>query len=243
MAPIVNQDENITYVACSKRCHKKVSAALAAGTYPADRNAIRYAWEKDGKLGPEDINNSMNILLHWLTENGGENYIQFRGRNATGMTKANYAEVIARKILAAGVKSSSSAKQVLNKIAHLEATFCTAHDFATTETGAGLVENDQEDTFKKAVEKKCPYYKDLLPLFEDRASAKAHCTSDELDDVDDLASEAEEEVAVQKTCNYYVADDATIGETGAATTCMTDLQETEDIDFGPGSYDDDDSVL
>jgi hypothetical protein len=38
-------------------------------------------------------------------------------------------------------------------IAHLEATFRTVHDFATSETDAGLIKNDQEETFKKAVEK------------------------------------------------------------------------------------------
>jgi hypothetical protein len=74
MPSLINKEEDITYVACSKRCHKKVFTALSNGQFPADINVPRLAWEKDGKLGPEDINNSMNILLEWLTENGGENY-------------------------------------------------------------------------------------------------------------------------------------------------------------------------
>jgi hypothetical protein len=54
-----------------------------------------------------------------------------------------------------------------------------------------LVENDQEETFKIAVEKKCPYYEDLLPIFGDQSLAKSHCTSDNLNDVDDMTLEAE----------------------------------------------------
>jgi hypothetical protein len=153
MEALVNTKENETYIACSRRCHKKALAALAAGTYPSDKTAIRVAWEKDGKEGPTDINNSMNILLHWLTDNGGENYGYYCGRNSQGMTKNNYAEIIARKINAAGVRCKRTTKHVLNKIAHLESTFRSPHNFANSETGAGLMENDKEDTFKKAIEK------------------------------------------------------------------------------------------
>jgi hypothetical protein len=226
MQALVNTEENETYIACSVRCHKKALAALAAGTYPADKTTVRLAWEKDGKEGPTDINNSMNILLHWLTDNGGENYGYYRGRNSAGMTKNNYAETIARKINAAGVRCKRTTKHVLNKIAHLESTFRSAHDFANSKTGAGLMENDKEDTFKKAIEKKCTYYSELLPVFEDRASARAHITSDNLDSVEmiysDTEEEEEEEYLPMRNVEYYVGDDATltnseVGETGITT--------------------------
>jgi hypothetical protein len=99
MAPIVNQEENITYVACSKRCNKKVSTAFAARTYPADRNAVRYTWEKDGKLGPKGYQQLDEHPAALVDGKWGENYTQYRGRNATGMTKANYAEGIAQRFL------------------------------------------------------------------------------------------------------------------------------------------------
>jgi hypothetical protein len=71
---LVHPTEGATYVACTKRCHTKALTGLKNGTFPADTSTVRIAWEKDGVDGPTDINNSMNILLEWLTENGGDNY-------------------------------------------------------------------------------------------------------------------------------------------------------------------------
>ena len=43
----------------------------------------------------------------------------------------------------------------------MEKAFKDAHTFASSETGAGLQEQDK-GTFEEAVKKKCPYYYDLL---------------------------------------------------------------------------------
>jgi hypothetical protein len=175
-----------TLAACSKRCHNKVKNALANNTYPLDNNEVpRLAWERDGREGPTDINNSMRILLEWMTEHGGRNYIQFRGRNNSGMNKQAFAEVIAQRINSSGVKVHRTAKHVLNKIGYLEKTFRSAHDFAVSQTGSGLLANDDVESFQKAIEKRCPYYDELLPVFEDRASARARVTNENLDDDDD----------------------------------------------------------
>jgi hypothetical protein len=155
-----NKEEGITHVACSKRCHKKVLTALATGAHPVDATVVRVAWKKDGKLGPDDINNSMNILLEWITENGGENYSKFRGKNAMGMTKLNFAEIIACKISARGVVNPRTPKHVLNKIAHLESTFRVAHDWATGETGAGL--RRVVSHFRRSGFRKCTLYQRQL---------------------------------------------------------------------------------
>jgi hypothetical protein len=48
-----------------------------------------------------------------------------------------------------------------------------------------LLAEDDVDSFQKAIEKRCAYYNELLPLMEFRASARAQATSDNLDDDDD----------------------------------------------------------
>ena len=73
----------------------------------------------------------------------------------------------------------------MNKISHIEKAFSAAHDFANTETGQGLKENDTGE-FDDAVRRKCLYYFDLLEIFGDRASAKPKVTSlDNLSSSDD----------------------------------------------------------
>jgi hypothetical protein len=101
-----------------------------------------------------------------------------------GKGKIEYAEEIARKINAAGVRVKRDAVKVKSKIEHIESCFKSAHDFSFTETGAGLKEKDDATDFNEAVLKKCPWYFDLLPIFQDRASARPKMTSDELDQSD-----------------------------------------------------------
>jgi hypothetical protein len=101
------------------------------------------------------------------------------------------AEMVARRINSYGVKVKRSAKQVLNKIYYWEKSFRTAHDFANSETGAGLLATDNVVTFDKLIEKRCQYYEDLLPIFQGRASARARITNSNLDD-DDFDEDASE---------------------------------------------------
>ena len=85
--------------------------------------------------------------------------------------------------------SKRDQKNVLNKIQHIEKTFREAHNFATSETGAGLKEGDT-GTFEEDVKRKCPYYFELVDIMADRASSKPKATSYDLlsngeDDDDD----------------------------------------------------------
>ena len=137
----------------------------------------RMPWNKDGKLGPHDPNHSERVLIDWLTTPG--NYSKFRGSNNRGTRKRQYALQIANKIKAAGVRRVRTEKDVLNKIQYVENAFRSAHDFANTETGAGLEEHDK-GSFDDAVTKKCPWYFDLLDCFEDRANARPRITTDEM---------------------------------------------------------------
>lgn len=95
-----------------------------------------------------------------------------------GKEKKHVAAEIAQKMNAAKVRVSRDAKQVMNKIAHIEKSFRSAHDFANSETGQGLKESNWGE-FDDAVRSKCPFYFDLLDIFGDRASAKPKATSNE----------------------------------------------------------------
>ena len=83
---------------------------------------------------------------------------------------------IAQVINDAGVLVKRDDKQVRNKIQHLERQFREAYDFANTETGAGLLREDQV-VFDDAVMQKCSNYYDLLDIFSDRASSKPRASN------------------------------------------------------------------
>jgi len=102
---------------------------------------------------------------------------------------------------------------VLNKIKYLEDTFRKAHDFANTETGAGLME---KGTFKEEVEKMCPFYYDLLDVMGDRSAARPKVTSDIFDDSSDKDEEDEELVMIaDREADIDVPSDITQASTPA----------------------------
>lgn len=141
-------------------------------------------WDIDGPNGPDDPVNSQSVLLDWWTT--GNNYDVFRGgrANVTGATKKQQCEWISRKIVDSGIATYRSPISILNKIAHMELKFRSAHAWATTETGAGLLESDLA-TWKFNIQKKFLYYEELLPVMINRASTQATLTNEELDDDDD----------------------------------------------------------
>ena len=114
------------------------------------------------------------------------NYSKYRGKNNSGKRKIQFAEEISKKINDAGVRVKRDKDKVKAKITHIETCFRSAHDFAFTETGAGIKETD-EGNFRDIILKKCPWYFDLLDIFKDRASAKPKMTSDELDSEEDVS--------------------------------------------------------
>ena len=91
-------DDEETLLVCTKKCYDKVKKKI-----DEERNDnSRILWNKDGRLGPDDPNNSEAILIKWLTTPG--NYIKFRGKGNNGMRKIRFADQIAREMETAGVK-------------------------------------------------------------------------------------------------------------------------------------------
>jgi hypothetical protein len=174
---VPEEERDVCLVVCTKKCYEKAEKArngAATGT--------ALLWSKDGRQGPNDPMNSEAILIQWLATPG--NYSRYKGKNNYGKKKIQFADDIAKRINDAGVRVKRDKERVKAKIEHIESSFKSAHDFSNTETGAGLKDNN-EGTFKEIVLRKCPWYYDLLDIFNDRASAKAKMTSDELESDDE----------------------------------------------------------
>lgn len=150
-------------VVCTKACYNRLA------------NPPRLNWTNDGKNGPDDPQSSERILLDWLMFPGNYND-KWRGKGNKGQKKKQVAMEIAQVINDAGVLVKRDDRQVRNKIQHLERQFRDAYDFANTETGAGLLKEDQV-VFDDAVMQKCSNYYDLLDIFSDRASSKPRATN------------------------------------------------------------------
>jgi hypothetical protein len=115
-------------------------------------------WEKDSKNGPDDPNDSIKILLDWMTDHG--NYNNYCSGNKT-QTAKNIADMINAKVLV-----PRNDKQVRSKIEYLEGRFKT-FDKLVNNTGADEQLNNPGG-FSAIVMKKFPYYYKLYPIMKDQ---------------------------------------------------------------------------
>lgn len=118
------------------------------------------------------------------------NYSKFCGKNNDGVKKIQFCNTLAEK-MTRETRSERDGKQVLSKIQHVERSFRQAHNFVTSETGAGIKEKDGVAHFEDLVRKKCPHYYDLVDVMADRASSKPKATNYELDDESDASDISE----------------------------------------------------
>jgi hypothetical protein len=201
-------------VVCSKTCYDKHVAATMR----------KPNWKTDGANGPDDPKSSERILLDWLMTEG--NYSnKWRGKDAKGKKKKHVAAEIATIINAAKVKVFRDGKQVMNKMSHIEKCFRMAHDFANTETGQGLQENDPGE-FDEAVKGKCPYYFDLIEIFGDRASAKPKAMSN--DNLDSSEGEEDEEEESSQDLDLFSLDDVDSGGDAHIDGAKYDSHQSDD---------------
>jgi hypothetical protein len=263
LLPLVSPDPTKHLVVCTKRCYTNVAKTLPSApstedlplTVPAHVAALaastgtphvaglgqvpantRLAWNKDGKNGPNDPNHSEFILLAWLTTHG--NYERFRGTGNNGVRKINFANTIASTINNAGVRKVRTGKDVLNKIEYIEKSFRLAHDWSHTETGEGLRETDK-GSYEEALLKKCPWYFDLVDIFQDRANARPHYTTDNMfgdtDSDDDFRHDTEDK-----------GDDDALKSSGKAGTdkvgAEASFKANDDNDNDDDSTDDEEPI-
>ena len=69
-------------VTCNRKHHKKAKSEATAKENAANRNI---PWNVDGPKGPDDDNNSKNILVEWLLSPG--NFKRYKGDDVTGKKK------------------------------------------------------------------------------------------------------------------------------------------------------------
>ena len=178
---------------CSKTCFNRVSKTFL------QQPTSRIPWDKDGRQGPQDPNNSLRILLDWLLKEG--NYRKFRGgTESKGMRKIDYGKSLSLQMKDAGCRVPRSADAVVKKIQELETKFVQAHDWANN-TGQGVREQDGQETFENLVRQRCRWYFDLLPIMGDRSKASPPVTTDDLleSDADSVLSDSVVEATKRKS--------------------------------------------
>jgi hypothetical protein len=112
------------------------------------------------------------------------NYSKYCGKKNEGIKRIQFANSLAEK-MTNETTSKRDGKSVLSKIQHIERSWRQAHNFASSETGAGIMEQDGKAHFKDLVTQRCPWYYDLLDVMADRASSEPTCTSYEANEDDD----------------------------------------------------------
>lgn len=193
-------------VACTKACHKKMMKAKERDEAESGRSK----WHSDAKPETPHLT-SMKILLDWMTEEG--NYSKYRGKDNGGKKKKKFHEELAAQMSEA-TTSIRDDKQVGAKIQHLEKKWREAHNFATSETGAGMEQKDFANgttTFRDIVLGKCEYYYELLEIFQDRASAQPKVNSDQLAEYGTL-DQVDTQQDTQDTLSVLSGDSETGGD-------------------------------
>ncbi len=88
-------------------------------------------WNRIGKDGADDQNNSEAIDVQWLVTSG--NYAKYHSNNNNSIKKKQSADEICKQLAFKGVQKERSAKDVINKIASIADQFKTANDFALSD--------------------------------------------------------------------------------------------------------------
>ena len=130
-------------------------------------------WHDDG---PKEGVSSLDVLLDWMTT--GNNYATWKGGNKnSGKTKKTIASTISEKISRAGIKTERKPKDIMMKIASIEAKFKQAYDWLHN-TGSGV---EDKESLKEIVLGKCQHFYTLEPIMGDRASTQPLATEENLE--------------------------------------------------------------
>ena len=216
-------------IACTKKCYERQVMKSQAFQNPC--------WQTDGCEGCNNPNNLEKLLLTWLITK--PNYHQFRGKGNNGKTKKQFAEEIASLLNDSGVTVRRDAKQVLNKIKHMESLFRKAYDFSNRETGAGILESQGKMAFQETVIMICPFYYDLEEVMADRAAAKPKAlsqmlfsSSDEEEDKNDESSKKREHASdSQSTTSDHIVVPPPPQDSQATTQTTQTWTDKHNIDL------------
>ena len=181
-----NHVSSTNTIICGKRCFN-TSQDTANQT-----KSKRLYWHNDG---PTENVNSESILLDWLTTQG--NYEKWKGgAKNSGDTKKTLASQISSLMKDKGVLVTRNAKNIIDKVGHIERTFKEASDWLR-QTGQGV---EDEESIKKAVLKRCCYYYTIKDIMIDRPSITPLATEDDLDaSVSQSSHDSEDEANLAST--------------------------------------------
>jgi len=169
-------------VVCTKKCYK----AFVKSSNPNQK----YKWNDDMK--PETPNvTSERVLINYMTD--GDNYKNYRGKDANGLPKKYHCQIIASKCTNLTLSERDHAG-VFSKWTAMEDCWRTTNDWVNN-TGVGVLADKGHDTFEACVLKRCPFYRDIEEIMIDRAGSNPAVTNNDLfnSDEDDEDDEAEAE--------------------------------------------------
>ena len=172
LLPFLPAGENI---ACTKKCYEKIKRQIKDRAAEVDQNN-NLPWERDGKLGVEDYNNSLQVLMDWWTTPG--QYAKYRGKNNKGVKKISICGFLATKMSAVS-RCVRTPNMVKCKVMHIENSWKKAHDWANA-TGQGVKENDGMESFEEGCLFYCKHYFTLYDVMVERCSATPLASSDSL---------------------------------------------------------------
>ena len=154
------------------------------------------------------------VLVWWETP---PNFAKFRGKDNDGMKKIEYGNMLATQMNTLTESTERTGKQVVQRIRDMHDQWNYAHEFAVSETGAGMLADDNEKTFNDIVLKRFPYYFRLRDVMIDRACTEPRFLNTDNDalDRDSSADEAEDEQTNEAVVELEDDDDA---EVEAATS-------------------------
>lgn len=147
-----------------------VPAMTTANTIYRIEPDAKIPWNRDGKEGPSDPNNSEAILLNWLMKPG--NYALYRNVNGRQkktrnvLTKRKLVAHIAELINTAQVRKKRTGQQVQNKLYSIENGFRVAHSHATNLQVRSKTETVDIERVRQKVLSYCRWYFDLLEVFQ-----------------------------------------------------------------------------
>ena len=162
-------------VACTKRCYTRSVKELEKEQKEKD-GSLTLPWKKDGKLGEEDPQNSMPVLLDWWTTH--PNYDKYRGYRNNGTRKVQICQRLCGMINAI-LMCVRTAAGVKAKISYIEQAWRKAHNRAN-ETGQGVKEEEGIESFEEGCLKYCMFYFMLHDVLVDRSSSRPQLTTNSL---------------------------------------------------------------
>ena len=148
--------------------------------------AAQLPWEKYGKRGPDDENNSLQVIINWWTT--PRQYARYHGKGKKGLKKLAICGFLSQKM--SEVSRSIRIPNVVKcRIGYIAYRWKKLHDWVNA-NGQGAKENDGTESFEEGCLHYCKHYFTLFDIMVERRSATPMVSSDALYYPDHLDSDS-----------------------------------------------------